>query len=251
MLSKEVCAPSCSIAKMHSSPATIRARRTGPALLRSSKLANCTASIRKPTSPTCSPSSSICGPPRISTNSCPGPGRPSAPPGSPRNSESRRSLSKKSSRQSRATRRPLTIDLFRLAVNELVEQRHTVGLCPQSDSSGVAEGRIFDLEQLFAVVEHAKAVALEVDAEAKPLVGRDRNVDAVSTLPAVDVERAADAVDGLVQHDVVLERIRARDIVIVGILGTPHDAGRAILRARDGLELNLDETIPHARGVLE
>ena len=43
-------------------------------------LQTATASIRKPTSPTCSPSSSISGPPRASTNSCPGPGRPSAPP---------------------------------------------------------------------------------------------------------------------------------------------------------------------------
>ena len=40
--------------------------------------ANEKASSRRPTSPTCSKSSSICGPPRASTNSCPGPGRPSS-----------------------------------------------------------------------------------------------------------------------------------------------------------------------------
>jgi Transposase IS66 family len=37
------------------------------------------ASIRKPTSPTCSQSWSISGPPRVSTSSCHGPGRLSAP----------------------------------------------------------------------------------------------------------------------------------------------------------------------------
>jgi hypothetical protein len=51
-----------SIAKMRSSLAMIKGRRTELALLHSSKPANYMASIRKPTSPMCSPSSSICGP---------------------------------------------------------------------------------------------------------------------------------------------------------------------------------------------
>src|SRR6266478_3406116 len=104
----------CLIARMRSSPVTIRARRTGPALLRSSKPANCTASIRKPTSPTCSPSSSISGPPRASTSSCPGPGRPSARPINSRRDAPNRAAAPaqkiKSSRQSRAVRRPLTVN---------------------------------------------------------------------------------------------------------------------------------------------
>ncbi len=76
--SNEASVPLYSIARMHSSPVTIRVRKTGPASRRSSRPANCTASIRKPTSPTCLPSSSISGPPRALTSSCPGPGRPSA-----------------------------------------------------------------------------------------------------------------------------------------------------------------------------
>src|SRR6266705_6085888 len=70
-----------------------------------------------------------------------------------------------------------SIDLFRFTVNDSVEQRHAVRLCPQPHLSSVAEGRIFDLEQLFAVVEHLEAVALKVDAQAKPPVGWDRNVN--------------------------------------------------------------------------
>src|SRR5215471_117655 len=98
--------------------------------------------------------------------------------------------------------------LSRFAVDDFVEQRHAVSLSPQPYFSSVAEARIFDLEQMFAVVEHPEALALEVDAQAKPSVGRDRNADPVATLAADNIKRAADTVDGLVEHDVVLERIR-------------------------------------------
>ena len=50
------------------------------ASLRLSRPANSTASIRKPTSPTCSQSSSISGRPIASTNSSPGPGQRSSDP---------------------------------------------------------------------------------------------------------------------------------------------------------------------------
>jgi hypothetical protein len=70
---------------MRSSPGTMGVQRTGLVLLRSSRPANCTPSIRKPTSPRFSPSSSISGPNRVSTSSCPGPGQQVAQPiGSPR-----------------------------------------------------------------------------------------------------------------------------------------------------------------------
>jgi hypothetical protein len=89
------------------SPARIWGRKTGPASRRSSKPANCMASIRKPTSPTRSPSSSISGRPRALTNSCPGPGRPSSrPTNSRRNSNCGRKI--KSSQLWIA--RPLTND---------------------------------------------------------------------------------------------------------------------------------------------
>jgi hypothetical protein len=70
----------CSIGRTRSSPATIKGRKTGQPSPRSSRPANCTASIRYPTSPTCSPSSSISGQPRASTSSCPGPWRRSGLP---------------------------------------------------------------------------------------------------------------------------------------------------------------------------
>ena len=70
----------CSIERTRSSPATIKGRRSGQPSPRLSRPANCMASIRKPTSPTCSQNSSISGQPRASTSSCPGPGRRGGPP---------------------------------------------------------------------------------------------------------------------------------------------------------------------------
>jgi len=84
-----------------------------------------------------------------------------------------------------------------------------------------------------------------------PLVGRDRNVDPVAALAADNVERAADAVDGLVEHDVVFERVGADDIIIVGISGAPDEARRTILGTGDGLELHLDEAVLDVGIVLE
>ena len=117
--------PLCSIARMHSSPVTTRARRTGPASPRSSKPANCTASIRKPTSPTCSPSSSISGPPRASTSSCPGPGRPSdRSTVSPPNPDAH-SPHSKSSHQTRGAKRPLTSKRVPVRLIEIRGASHT------------------------------------------------------------------------------------------------------------------------------
>src|SRR5215831_5708638 len=142
-------------------------------------------------------------------------------------------------------------NLFRYPVGDFVEQRHTVGLCPQSDLSRSRESRVFDLEQLSAVVENAKAVAFELHAQGKPLIGWDRNRDSVASLPTDDVKCAAHALDGLVEHDVVLERIGTGHVVVVRISGPPHDSARAILGAGNGLELYLNEAVFDVSVVLQ
>src|SRR5262249_24999992 len=81
-------------------------------------------------------------------------------------------------------------NLFRHPVGDFVEQRHAVGLCPQSDLSRIRESRIFNFEQLSAVVVDAKAAAFELHAEGKPLIGWDRNRDPIASLPADDVKCA-------------------------------------------------------------
>src|SRR5882762_1563637 len=144
-----------------------------------------------------------------------------------------------------------SIDLFRFAVVDFVEQRHAVGLGPQSHLSGVAEGGVFDLEQLLAVVKHPEAVAFEIDTEGKPLIGWDRYVDAVATRPTDNVKRAANTADGLIEHDVVLKCVGADHVVIVRISGPPDEAGRPVLGTGNGLELHLDEAVLNVGVVLE
>src|SRR5215471_9673941 len=134
-------------------------------------------------------------------------------------------------------------NLFRYPVGDFVEQRHTIGLCPQSDLSPMRESRVFDLEQLSAVVEDAKAAAFELHAEGKPLIGRNRDRDSVASLPADDVKCAAHAFDGLVEHDVVLECIGTDHVVVVRISSPPDNSARAILGAGNGLELYLNEAV--------
>src|SRR5262249_31460145 len=86
-------------------------------------------------------------------------------------------------------------NLFRYPVGDFVEQRHTIGLCPQSDLSRIRESRVFDFEQLSAVVEDAKAAAFELHAQRKPFIGWDRNRDPVASLSADDVKCPAHAFD--------------------------------------------------------
>ena len=92
---------------------------------------------------------------------------------------------------------PEAPNLFRYPVEDFVEKRHTIGLCPQSDLSRMRESRVFDFEQLSAVVVDAKAAAFELHAQRKPLIGRDRNRDPVASLPTDDVKCAAHAFDVL------------------------------------------------------
>src|SRR5438132_11417150 len=142
-------------------------------------------------------------------------------------------------------------NLVRCPVEDFVEQRHTVRLCPQSDLSRISESRVFDLEQLLAVVDDAKAATFELHAEGKPLIGWNRNRNPVASLPADDVKCAAHAFDVLIKHDVVLERIGTGHIVVVRISGPPDDSARAIFGAGNGLELDLNEAVLDVGVVLQ
>src|SRR5882762_9541754 len=90
--------------------------------------------------------------------------------------------------------------LFRFTVGDLVKQGHAVGLCPQAQLPSILESRIVDLEQLSAVVGGPEAGAFEVDPQAMPTVGGNRNCNPVASLAPGNVKRTADAVHGLVKN---------------------------------------------------
>src|SRR5215204_4606847 len=137
------------------------------------------------------------------------------------------------------------------AICDLIEQRHAVGLGPQPHLSGVAESRVVDLEQLSAVISYLEPNAFEVDPEAMPTIGGDWSGNPVTSLTPNDIKRTADTIDGLVKNDVVLKRIRANHVIIVGVLSPPDQAGRAVPGTGSRLESNLDKAIFDVSVILE
>src|SRR5215813_8462877 len=95
--------------------------------------------------------------------------------------------------------------LFLLAISEAIECRHTVGLSPEADHAWLSKRCILDLEQRLAVEDDFEACARKLHAERVPLIGGHSRLDAVATLASYDVERTTRAVQGLVEHDVILK----------------------------------------------
>jgi hypothetical protein len=98
--------------------------------------------------------------------------------------------------------RSVPLVVLRRLVSEARESRHAVRLGPEADRPGIPERRVLDREERLAVEDHSETLAGQFDAQDMPLVGRDRNVDAVSTGTPDDVERASLAAQGLVSDDI-------------------------------------------------
>src|SRR5262249_17375576 len=134
----------------------------------------------------------------------------------------------------------------RRAVAEVVERGHAVGLGPQPHRARTGDMAVLEVDVPRAVERNTDALARELDAQRMPCVGRHRRLDIL--------ERVALALARVVEGDVVPERVRARDVVVVAVLPAPDHAARLVLAPGDGLELHLDEAIgerrvfPHAPG---
>src|SRR5262245_53140212 len=113
-----------------------------------------------------------------------------------------------------------------------VEPCHAVGLGPQRHLAWAGESRVVRAVERLAVVTDREEVALRAQAERVPFVRRDLDVDAGELLAA--------ALHDAIEAHVVLERIGARDVVVVGI-GQPYgDAAGAVDLAGDRLEAEHD-----------
>src|SRR5262245_22188073 len=110
-----------------------------------------------------------------------------------------------------------TVPLGRLfrAIREIVERRDAVRLRPETHLASLLEGLIVPLDCLLTVEGDREVTALKIHAERVPLVRRDLHVGALLLGPP--------AVDGVIDRDVVFERVRPGDIVVVGILRAPDD----------------------------
>src|SRR5688572_17400332 len=94
---------------------------------------------------------------------------------------------------------------LRGTVAEVVERRNAVGLGPQADRARTLDPLVVELDVGLAVQRYPDARAGELDAQPMPRVARDRPIDVL--------KRVAPAVRGVIERDVVLQRIRARDVV--------------------------------------
>src|SRR5215472_11758903 len=95
--------------------------------------------------------------------------------------------------------------------------------------------RIFHLDSRPAVVDHADTLSGKFYAERVPGIPGDGRIDVL--------ERVAPAVRGVVERDVVLERVGARDVVIVAVLPAPHHAACLVFAAGDRSELHFHPAV--------
>src|SRR6202022_1148156 len=107
-----------------------------------------------------------------------------------------------------------------------------------------------DGEEAPAVVGDLELGAREVDPERVPGAGRHRDLDAVSAGRGTHrSEIGAVAPDDLVGDDVVLERVRAGDIVVVPVAPSPHHPAGPILAPRHRLEPRLHPAVAIRRAL--
>src|ERR1035438_2740478 len=101
------------------------------------------------------------------------------------------------------------ISLVCIAITEVIEECHTICLCPDADLPGLTERVVLDVEQVLTVEADLEVVGLELDPQGMPLGRGHRLLDAVTALPVHDVQSSALALDRLVKHHIVFQRIGA------------------------------------------
>src|SRR5712671_2686919 len=101
-------------------------------------------------------------------------------------------------------------------ITQVIEHGHAVGLGPKADIASL-EGRVLDVDERLAIVSRTEPRPCDLDPQSVPLTRRSRHVDAVPGFAPDSIERAANAVDSLIENQVVLERVGTHHIVVVAI----------------------------------
>src|SRR6266581_4063587 len=109
------------------------------------------------------------------------------------------------------------------AVAEVVEQRHAVRLGPDAHRARAGDMAVVHLDIGLAVEHHADLFSGELHPQRVPDVPGHRRVDVL--------DRVAPSVLRVVEGHVVLERVGARDVIVVAVLPAPHEASGLVLAA--------------------
>jgi hypothetical protein len=115
---------------------------------------------------------------------------------------------------------------------DAIKARYAVGLGPERDLAGARDSPVGRGEQLLAVKRNCEPLTFRPEAELVPLVRSDPGVRAFELL--------APALDHAVEADVVLQRIGAHHIVVVGIAEPDGDAAGLIDLPGHRFESNRD-----------
>src|ERR1019366_5700026 len=115
---------------------------------------------------------------------------------------------------------------------DAIEARYAVGLGPERDLARARDGQVARGEQLLAIEGDREPLAFRPQAELVPLVRRDPGVHAS--------ELFAPAINHAIEANIVLERIGAYHIVVVGIAEPDGDAAGLVDLPAHRLEANRD-----------
>src|SRR5207253_10755903 len=126
------------------------------------------------------------------------------------------------------------IESFALALlrrgRQIVKLDDRVRLGPDAELSGVLERAVMVVDHLGAVEEDLDVVADHLHRQFVPRTRRN--------LPIPAGEAVSFPFDDMVQVDVVFERVRSRDVVVVGILDPPDDPASLVAFSGDRLALH-------------
>src|SRR2546422_550138 len=137
------------------------------------------------------------------------------------------------------TQRLSSVELPPRLRGEVVKQCVRVGLGPHTDATGTTERAVERVDPLRAVPVHLHMIPLALDTQLVP--------DARCDLPAPVGELDPASVFHVVEADVVLQRIRAREVIVVLILVPEHETARPVNMPRHRLAFHRDADIREAR----
>src|SRR5262249_38994880 len=120
---------------------------------------------------------------------------------------------------------------------QVVELDDRVGLGPAPELARVGEGLVVSVDDLLAVEEDLKVIALCVDRELVPLAGRDLAVPP-GKLPPVSL-------DHVIEPDVVLESICSDHVVVVVVLQPEDQAAALVFLPGDRFALHRELEVLH------
>ena len=105
-------------------------------------------------------------------------------------------------------------------MHEIVERCDAVGFGPDTDFAGVLKRVVVPFDCLLSIKRDCEMIPIEIDKQRVPLARCDVHVGSLLL--------GALAFDSVINRDVVLERIRASNVIIVRVLQPPDDAARLV-----------------------